>query len=348
MVEPLVIGQQDILQLLPEFGALAIVLLVIGAEAIHSIRVRRIAGLAFGPRERPSAWARLAPALSVIASGLLVWGLLTLILLEPKTHNTVEIETDKKRHVVILLDVSPSMRLVDAGPEGGQSRMQRASTVLQSLFDRVPIRQYKLSVIAFYDDAIPVVIDTDDIEVVKNALNDLPMHFAFKGKETDLFAGLKKANEIVKPWQPDSTILIIVSDGDTVPPSGMPKMPKSVADVLVIGIGDPVSGKFIAGHQSKQDVSTLRQVATRLKGEFHNGNASHIPTTMIKRITKQSAKTRWEDLTRREYALGCVALGAIILSMTPLLLHYFGTRYYVGTPKPLHSREPDPAQTGGH
>ena len=333
MVGCLFIGQSEVFQLLPEFAAMVIIILGIGAETIHLVRVRRVASLAFGPRERPALWAQLTPGLRVIASGLLAWGLLTLLVLEPKTHNTVEIETDKKRHVVLLLDVSPSMRLVDAGPEGGQSRMQRASAVLQSLFDRVTIRQYKLSVIAFYDDAIPVVIDTDDIEVVKNALNDLPMHFAFKGKDTDLFRGLKKANEIVKPWQPDSTILIIVSDGDTVPPSGMPKLPQSITDVLVIGIGDPVSGKFIAGHQSRQDVSTLRQVATRLQGEFHNGNASHIPTTMIKRITKQSAKTRWQDLTRREYALAAVGMGTVILSFSPLLLHYFGTRFYVGTPK---------------
>lgn len=330
MVSNLILGQQELFQLIPVLATVTLILLAAGAETLHLIRIRRVAGLAFGPKQRPSAWARLAPALRIIAIGLLCWGLCTLMLLKPKTHNTVEIDTDKQRHVVLLLDVSPSMRLVDAGPQGSQSRMERASVVLQSLFDRVPIRQYKLSVIAFYDTAIPVVIDTADIEVVKNALNDLPMHFAFKGKDTDLFAGLEKTSEIVKPWQPDSTIVIIITDGDTVPPSGMPKLPDSVTDVLVIGIGDPVSGKFIAGHQSRQDVSTLRQVATRLKGEFHNGNANHIPSTVIQRITKQTAKNRWEDLTRREYAMAAIVIGITVLALLPWLLHYFGTRYYVG------------------
>ncbi len=320
-----------LVSLFPLLATIVAVLLVAGAETIHMLRVSRVAGLAFGPRQTPSAWARLAPGIRVVAIGLLCWGLCTLLVLKPKTHNTVEIDTNKQRHVVLLLDVSPSMRLEDAGPQGSQSRMARASMVLQSLFDRVPIRQYKLSVVAFYDTAIPVVIDTSDIEVVKNALNDLPMHFAFKGKDTNLFAGLKKTSEIVKPWQPESTIVIIISDGDTVPPSGMPKLPNSVTDVLVIGIGDPVSGKFIAGHQSRQDVSTLRQTAARLKGEFHNGNANHIPTTMIKRITRQTSKNSWQDITRREYALTAIVIGIALLALLPLLLHYLGTRYYVGT-----------------
>ena len=318
------------LKMLPEFITIAIVIAVAGAELLHSRRVRKVAALVFGKTRRPAYWAMLAPPLRILAAGLLCWGLLTLMMVKPKTHNSVEIESAKQRHVVLLLDVSPSMRLEDAGPENDKSRMSRASEVVQSLFDRVPIRQYKLSVIAFYNDAIPVVVDTTDIEVVKNALNDLPMHYAFKGKETDLFAGLEKAGEIVKPWQPKSTIMLIISDGDTVPTSGMPKMPKSVADVLVVGIGDPVSGKFISGRHSRQDVSTLRQVATRLSGQFHNGNAKHVSTDMIKQLTQDTSKKRWEDLTRREYALAAIAIGATIISLLPLLLTYFGTRHYVG------------------
>lgn len=318
------------LKMLPEFITLAIVVMVAGAELLHSGRVRKVAGLVFGKSQKPAYWAMLAAPLRIVAMGLLCWGLLTLMMGKPKTHNSVELESAKQRHVVLLLDVSPSMRLEDAGSDNDKSRMSRASEVVQSLFDRVPIRQYKLSVIAFYNDAIPVVIDTNDIEVVKNALNDLPMHYAFKGKETDLFAGLEKAAEIVKPWQPKSTIMLVISDGDTVPSSGMPKMPKSVADVLVIGVGDPVSGKFISGRHSRQDISTLRQVATRMSGQFHNGNSKHISTDMIKQLTQETAKTRWEDLSRREYALAAIGVGAAIISLLPLLLHYFGTRHYIG------------------
>jgi Ca-activated chloride channel family protein len=317
-------------EFLPEFVAAAFVIVTLGAETLHLFRVQKLALLVFGPSGRPAFWARLAPALRVLAVGVLAWGLTTLLVVPPKTHNSQQVETAKQRHVVILLDVSPSMRLRDAGPESEQSRMQRARVVLESFFDRVPIRQYRLSVIAFYNDAIPVVIDTNDLEVVRNTLNDLPMHYAFKGKDTNLFKGLEKVAEISRSWQPKSTVLMVVSDGDTVPATGMPKLPASIYDMLVVGVGDPVTGTFIAGKNSRQDVSTLRQVAARLGGEFHNGNVQHISSSVIAKITADLDKTRWQDLERREYALLAIGIGAGVLALLPLLLNYFGTRWRPG------------------
>ena len=313
-----------------EFVTVGVLILATGAESVHLIRTRRLSALAFGPWKHPAFWAHLAPPMRVLSYGLLSWGLITLMLVPPKTHNSLEIESSKQRHVILLLDVSPSMRLVDAGPEGNLSRTQRGAELLESLFDRVPIRQYKISVVAFYNDAIPVVIDTKDLEVVKNTLTDLPMYFAFKGKDTDLFKGLKKAAEIAQPWQPESTILLVLSDGDTVPSTGMPRMPKSISNVLFIGVGDPVTGKFIAGKNSRQDVSTLRQVAARLNGEFQNGNAQHISSSIISKLTQKTGKRSWRDLGKREYALIAISLGAAILALLPLLLHYFGTFWRPG------------------
>jgi Ca-activated chloride channel family protein len=109
----------------------------------------------------------------------------------------------------------------------------------------VPIQQYRLSVIAFYDKAIPVVIDTRDIEVVKNCFTDIPLHYAFKGKQTNLFAGLEAAANLARPWNPESTILIVVTDGDTVPATGMPKLPASIARTLLVGIGDPIQANSL-------------------------------------------------------------------------------------------------------
>ncbi len=235
-----------------EFVTAGVLILATGAEAIHLVRTRRLAALAFGPWKQPAFSAHLAPPMRVMAYGLLTWGLITLMLVPPKTHNSLEIESSKQRHVVLLLDVSPSMRLVDAGPEGNLSRTQRGAEVLESLFDRVPIRQYKLSVIAFYNDAIPVVVDTKDLEVVKNTLTDLPMYFAFKGKDTNLFQGLKKAAEIAQPWQPESTILLVISDGDTVPSTGMPRHAKIHQQCFVHWSGGSGYGKI----HRRQELST--------------------------------------------------------------------------------------------
>ncbi|MEM7456087.1 MAG: VWA domain-containing protein [Planctomycetota bacterium] len=313
------------------FVTIAVVIIVLGAEALHLRRVNRLAALAFGYGRKPALWARISPALRVIASGALVWGMLTLLTIESKSHSSFEMMGDRDRHIILLLDVSPSMRLVDAGAESEkESRMTRARELLQSLFDRVAIQQYKISVIAFYSKAIPVVEETRDLEVVNNILNDLPMHFAFESGKTDLFAGLNEAAELSRSWSPDSTILLIMSDGDTVPATGMPKMPQAISSSLVIGVGDPLTGTFIDGGNSRQDVSMLRQVAARLGGEFHNGNDKMVSTQLIRQLTSDTERTRWEDLTQREYALIAIAFGATVLSLLPLLLHYFGTSWHPG------------------
>ncbi len=322
----------DVLAAAVAAGAFLVVLL---AELLHGLRVRRVAALAFGPNRRPAPWARAAPALRALAAGALAWGLVTLLVLEPRKHSADDDALRRvgdPRHVLLVLDVSPSMRLVDAGPSGIQSRMQRARDVMDSFFERVPLEQYRITVVAVYNGAKPVVEDTSDVEVVRNILGDLPMHYAFRSGETRLFDGLEKAAEIAKPWNPGSATLILVSDGDTVPAEGMPRMPASVANVLVVGVGDPLRGKFIDGRQSRQDVSTLRQIATRLGGTFHNGNEKHLASSLLGDLTAGTGGRGLERLSRREYALICIGLGAALFALLPVLLHVAGTRWRPGRP----------------
>lgn len=314
-----------------ELAAVGILILAVGAELLHARRVRRIAALAFGPDRRPSYWARSAPLLRAISLAALTWGMLTLIDLTPKVHKGEVLAAGDYKHVMMVLDVSPSMRLEDAGPELEQSRMHRARDVMESFFKRVPMEQYRVSVVAVYNEAKPVVVDTKDIDVVRNILGDLPMHYAFVAGETDLFAGLKEAIKLAKPWKPQSTTLILISDGDTVPATGMPKMPASVRDVLIVGIGDPTKGSFIAGRQSRQDTSTLRQMAVRLGGTYHNGNENHLSTATLKSLTEETEASVLEKLSRREYALIACAAGGLIYAFLPMLLHFRGTSWKPGT-----------------
>lgn len=326
---------------LPILVALAALALTWMAEALHVLRVRRIARLAFGPSQRPALWARGAGLLRGLGAAALAWGLVTLLVIEPKKHSasTATLLRDQDyKHVLLVLDVSPSMRLVDAGPGAEQSRMQRARDVMESFFKRVPLEQYRISVVAVYNGAKPVVVDTTDVEVVRNILGDLPMHYAFRSGKTKLFDGLEEAAEIARPWNPRSTTLIVVSDGDTVPARGMPKLPASIGSVLVVGVGDPVTGKFIDGGQSRQDVSTLRQIATRLGGTFHNGNERHLSTTLIGELTQGEGEGPLERLTRREYALLASATGAGLLAFLPLLLSLVGTGWRPGRRSAFVSR----------
>ena len=312
-------------------AAAGVLIVSVGAEMLHATRVRRVAALAFGPDGQPAFWTRAAPFLRAASLAALTWGMVTLMELTPKTHTGEVLADGEYRHVVIVLDVSPSMRLEDAGPEGDKSRMKRARDVMESFFKRVPMEQFRVSVVAVYNEAKPVVIDTKDIDVVRNILGDLPMHYAFISGETDLFAGLKQAALMARPWQPRSTTLIMVSDGDTVPATGMPKMPASVKDVLVVGVGDTMKGTFIAGRQSRQDTATLRQIAVRLGGTYHNGNENHLSTATLQMLTEQAEASPFEKLTRREYALCACLCGSLIYALLPALLHLAGTAWTPGT-----------------
>ena len=106
--------------------------LAILAETLHVRRCRRLGALAFGPGRTPAPWARTAPALRVLAAALFGFGLSVLLLAEPKVHKIGAIPEGELNHLVIVLDVSPSMRLQDAGPTKQQSRMQRAREVMES------------------------------------------------------------------------------------------------------------------------------------------------------------------------------------------------------------------------
>jgi len=317
---------------LVETAAIGAALLVAMAEILHTRRVRRIATLAFGPTGRPSPWARFAPLIRIAAVSALTWGLGTLLVLPPKMHAAEALPDSQRRHVVVVLDVSPSMRLRDAGPNADQSRMQRAAAVMESMLQRIPVEMYLLSVVACYNGAKPVVVDTKDLEVVRNIFGDLPLHYAFPAGQTDLFSGLEEAVKIAQPWQPRSTLMIMFSDGDTVPATGMPKLPASIADVLIIGVGDPRTGSFIDGRMSRQDAGTLRQIATRLGGTYHDGNQKHVSSMLLSTLTVIPRKTTFEQLTRREYALIACSLGGLALAFLPMLLHYHGTRWRPGVP----------------
>jgi Ca-activated chloride channel family protein len=319
----------------PEIAALVALVLAALAETLHAARVRRLARLAFGPRGRPAAWAHAAPFLRSSAFAALAWGLATLVAIEPRryTGGTGGGADAKPGHVMLVLDVSPSMRLVDSGPERADSRMSRARRLMESFFSRAPLDSNLVTVVAVYHGAKPVVVDTRDAEVVRNILGDLPMHYAFRSGKTRLLDGLEVAAEIAHPWEPRSTTLILISDGDTVPMTGMPAMPPSIRSVMVVGVGDPTVGRFIDGRQSRQDVPTLKQIAARLGGEYHDGNEKHLSSSWIASATGREPADLLRRLTRREYALIAVASGAALLALLPLFLHFLGTSWRPGPSK---------------
>jgi Ca-activated chloride channel family protein len=184
------------------------------------------------------------------------------------------------------------MDLADAGPSGNETRGHRARDLVRSLLTRSNLPGVPISIVALYNGAQPVVIDTIDPEVVANVLDDLPLEHAFSPGKTTLYEAITACGTLAQgfslsaktrpqPWPPGQARLVIVSDGDSVVPTQAMRLPPAFAGTLVIGVGDPARGMSIAGHLSRQESTTLRQLAGRFGGWYHDGNRRHVPTELL-------------------------------------------------------------------
>jgi len=321
----------------PILIALGVACWVALVEWFHGRRLIRVGRLAFGPSGVPRSWTAAVPFLRVVAAAAVTWGLAHLTLLTGRVGRPQLMPEGGYRHLVVAIDVSPSMQIKDAGPEHQQTRAQRAAAVLFSLLERIALDQMRISVVAFYNGAYPVVVDTYDLNVVRNILDDLPLDYAFAPGKTKLFAGLQEAAALAKPWKEGSTTLVLASDGDTVPDLGMPAMPSSIGRVLVIGVGDAASGRYIDGHQSRQDAGMLRQVAMRLGGLYHDGNQKHLASDELASLGEVVPMKDPAGHGLREAALAATVGGALVLAFLPVALAFWGAPWQV--PRQEHKRQ---------
>lgn len=308
---------------------IAIALLVVGvvalAEWLHARRVRRIARLAFGPDARPSFWTALVPGARIVAAGLVTWGLLYLGAYDP-----VEIDRrpakNASKHVLLCFDASPSMHIADAGPEKEKvSRAIWGGKVAQAILDRLDMETTRVTIVAFYTEALPIVKETFDKEVVRNVLDGLPMYAAFEPGGTDVSKGLAEAFEVARPWPKDSTLLVVVTDGDSAGNPAPGRAPSSISDSIVIGVGDSNRTTPLWGRPSRQDSASLRQLAVRLGGVYHDGNVKHLPTAVLDGLTMIQPRPG-ANLALRDLALFAVGFGGFTLALATPTLLMFGRR----------------------
>ena len=123
----------------PEILALVALVIAAATEMIHARRIKAISTLSFGPSALPSSWYRIVPSVRCLSIALIIWGLTSLLMIQPKIHKAKAVDPNEIRHIVIVLDVSPSMKIKDAGSEGNSTRRKRAFELMESFFKRVRI-----------------------------------------------------------------------------------------------------------------------------------------------------------------------------------------------------------------
>jgi Ca-activated chloride channel family protein len=323
---------------LATWAALGAFALGVVAELLHARRVRRLGQLAFGPTAKPRAWTVVAPPLRILAYAGLIWSLVILLAFEgsSRMHDRKAAAT---RHLMVLLDVSPSMELKDAGVEGSQSRRARAAALLKSVMERANNDQTRISMACFYSDAMLLAKECSDRELIWNFADNLPLHMAFKPGKTSMIKSLNTAGGMVKNFPRKSTTVLVLTDGDTVPATGLSPMPSAVADLLIVGVGNAGRGTFIDGHLSRQDNASLSQLARRLGGQYFDGNSKQVPSTLLRRLSAEDKRSEKFQVGLRTLAVITLAAGVALLCLLPILLECFGSGW-----KPLQStRNPEVA-----
>ncbi|MGA1467109.1 MAG: vWA domain-containing protein [Phycisphaerales bacterium] len=304
----------------PLLVALAAIAIVSVAEWRHAARVARVARLAFGPDGRPAAWARLAPAIRIAGAGLAAFGAMVLLRFDPIEQDAPP-NPRAARQLLVVLDVSPSMNLADAGP-GAEKRMRGvwAGEVLRGVLDRLDMQDTRVSLVACYTKAVPMLRDSSDKEIVASLMDGLPLYTAFTAGETDLQSGIDAAYAMAKGWARRSTTLVVITDGDLSKAVSPGPRPASIADAIVIGVGDPNRATQIAGHASRQDQWSLKSLAAKLGAHYHEGNTRHLPSEVLDSLTMIAPRIS-DAIGLREVGLVSLISGASMLGLLgPLLL----------------------------
>jgi Ca-activated chloride channel family protein len=308
---------------------LGVFLAVLGAEYLHRRRIRVVELLAFGPTGGARPWTLLVPWLRATSLAACAWGLVTLLVLAGKpTASDADLRhRGEATRLVFVLDLSPSMHLQDAGSDGKQTRKERMRDVVDSVLSRVS-GNLKFGAIGFYTDALPVVMEARDPELVRNVTHDLPLTYAMPLGKTDLGKAINASVKLVSDLPEASTRLVVVTDGDTVIPGSVQPRPRSVADVLVLGVGNPNKGTYIDGHQSKQEKDMLRLMASSLGGAYVDVNEKHLPTTLLGDLVVQTPPAG-RGVGLSTLSVWSIVVGASVYALMPMLLAWQGTDWVV-------------------
>lgn len=310
-----------ILKILAIAGATAVVAAC--AEFLHSRRIAATDPLLHANDAMPAEWTRHLPWIRTTCLALLAGAFGIFYHASASAQNGPT--QPRERHLVVLLDVSPSMLIRDADESGTQSRAERAARILTEILNRCPGDHIKLSLIAFYTEPKALVQNTTDRNVVRYMASELPLHILFKPGKTDLLKSLNQAPKIIPDLPYRSASLLVLSDGDAVANTGLTPLPNSFDEALFIGVGRTSSGTFIDDHNSRQDGASLASLARRLHGTYLDLNKKPLPLTILPNLTLPSASQPLSVNRLIPFAKTIAALTTILLAFIPVALAHFGT-----------------------
>ena len=332
----------------PLAGAALVLLVAALAEWLHARRVRRVRALAFGPSGKARRWTALLPTFRTVALAAMTWSLLTLLMVHLGMAGNGNGDLgERSENVLFLLDYSPSMTVIDAGPrhEEPVSRKQRMRDVVNAIVDRFG-EHVNYSAVCFYTRPYPICEEVFDRRVVRNMLNDLPLEIAMENGPTDLGRAINETLELAdslegksRRYGKRSMTFVLVTDGDTQEMPALRKTSPTIRRTMVLGVGDPEKGVSIGGHFSRQEPLTLRYIARHLGGEYIDVNRKHLSSTAMSSLHPPVAGARRGEVSLTEAALVLFAGLAVVYALLPVLLDYLGSDWRIVSRVPVGREE---------
>ena len=212
-----------------------------------------------------------------MAAAVLAWGLVVLALAGPeRLGEPVEISTSG-RDVVLAIDLSGSMDMVDfPGPDG--ARQQRLAAVRDVVAGFVGAREGdRVALIVFGSRAFVQTPLTGDLATVLALLDQTEVGMA--GPHTALGDAIGLAIRTFEASEIDQRLLILLSDGnDTasrMSPAGAAEIARDRGvEIFAIGVGNPD-----ATGEDRLDMAALQALASRTGGQaFFAGDAAALET----------------------------------------------------------------------
>jgi Ca-activated chloride channel family protein len=275
----------------PEFLHMGWGLLALALWCVYSLRSLAAARARLGVNSsvltsRPSSLFRRAMQLTI---GLLLLGCLILAIARPQTVIERRIADLRKLDVVLLLDISPSMRAQDIYP----SRLARATEVIGT-FIRTKLRDDRFGLVSFSDTSLTLSYLTSDpnninfyLEYLRNQ-GVLQYGTNIGGALKNAIVVLTRQAEIESGMNRNKKVFILLSDGEDFGDglrSAVDEAVKRDITVYSIGIGSRTGAYIPIGEENGKvqyllgkderpiltsfDESSLRLVADRSGGRYY-------------------------------------------------------------------------------
>lgn len=279
---------------------------------------------------------------------LVAWGLLVAALADPRlpAPETAEGDTALRGDVslLVLLDVSASMRAEDIAP----SRGQRAQLELQDLLQR--LQGERVGLMAFARRATLVLDPTDDVNVVRHLLP--PAMRALGDKPgTALHEALRQAEAVLAEAQAESRAVLLLTDGDATALGGevlgrlttiAERLGQQDMPLYILGLGTPEGatipldgmGVVTVGGEpviSRMDAAVLERLAELSGGAYatardgdgdwealYDEGMAALPSRHAQAITERLDAEHWQPLYGYFLLPG---LALLLLALLPLPRH---------------------------